>query len=82
MQLFFPAWVKLVSFLLESQEGTFDLFVGLSELNDAIAQADVAVIISLPCLPSLLSPSARDGTRLGAVLVVEGTATGSQDHVM
>ena len=55
--------------------------MGLSELDDAIAQADVAVLSGLPGLPGLLALSAGDGTRLGSVLVAEGATAGSEDHV-
>ena len=43
-ELLLPARVDLVSILLEGEEGTLDLLVGLGELDDAIAQADVAVL--------------------------------------
>ena len=55
--------------------------MGLCELNHAVTQADVAVLASLPGLPSLLTLAAGDGTRLGSILVAEGAATGSEDHV-
>ena len=76
-----PARVDLVRIFLEGQEGTLDLLMGLGELDDAIAQADVAVLARPPCLPGLLTLTAGDGTRLGTVLVPEGATTGSQDHV-
>ena len=72
---------NLVCILLEGQEGTLDLVVGLGELDQGIAQADVTVLPSLPGLPSLLTLTAGDGTRLGAVLVAEGATASSQDHV-
>ena len=43
-ELLLPARVDLVGVLLEGEEGTLDLLVGLGELDDAIAQADVAVL--------------------------------------
>ena len=53
----------------------------LGELDDAIAQADVAVLSGPPGLPGLLTLSAGDGTWLGSILVAEGATTGGQDHV-
>ena len=55
--------------------------MGLGELDDAIAQADVAVLSGPPGLPGLLTLAAGDGTRLGSILVAEGATTGGQDHV-
>ena len=80
-ELLLPARVDLVGVLLESKESTLDLLVGLGELDDAIAQADVAILSGLPGLPSLLALAAGDGTRLGSILVAERATTGSQDHV-
>ena len=80
-ELLLPSRVDLVGVLLEGQEGTLDLLVGLCELDDAVAQADVAVLACLPSLPSLFTLTARNGTRLGAILVSKGAATSGQDHI-
>ena len=70
-QLLLPARVDLISILLEGQEGTLDLLMGLGILDHSITQADVAKLTSLPLLPGLLTLTARDGTNLGAVLVAK-----------
>ena len=66
-ELLLPARVDLVGILLEGEEGTLDLLVGLGEPDDTIAQADVAVLSAPPGLPGLLTRWARDGTRLGSI---------------
>ena len=64
-KLLLPSRVNLVSILLEGQESTLDLLVGLGILNHTIAQANVAELAGLPLLPGLLTLTARDGTDLG-----------------
>eukprot|EP00438_Fugacium_kawagutii_P012061 Skav228750 [mRNA] locus=scaffold1034:4673:6050:+ [translate_table: standard] len=80
-QLLLPARVDLVSILLEGQESTLDLLMGLGILNHTITQADVAELAGLPLLPGLLTLTARDGTNLGSILVTERATTSGQDHV-
>merc|ERR1712060_117988 len=72
-QLLLPAREDLVSAL--------QVLVRLGVLDHAIDQAHVTIGAGLPQLPRLLALTARDGTLLRPVLVAEGAAAGSQDHV-
>merc|ERR1719334_2632596 len=58
-KLLLPAWVDLVSILLESEVGALDLLMGLGVLDDAIRQGHVSKHAGLPLLPGLLTLTAR-----------------------
>merc|ERR1719433_2488254 len=80
-KLFLPARVDLVCILLEGEECTLQLFVGLGILNDAVGQTDIAIHASFPEHPCLLALAAGDGSLLGPILVAKSAATSCQDNV-
>merc|ERR1719284_2084356 len=53
----------------------------LRVLDDAVREAQVTIDSRLPQLPRLLALAAGRSALLRPVLVPEGTAAGSQDHV-
>merc|ERR1719284_1469409 len=53
----------------------------LRVLDDAVREAQVTIDSRLPQLPRLLALAAGRSALLWPILVPEGTATGSQDHV-